>query len=533
MKPMSLGRVFDAALRRGWAMDRDVFAQFVEILERHVEGAKLDPSALAAIAEGRRADLLLDLEDGPREVPRGYTRQGSVGIVPVRGVIARHAAQVNGLCQDAGTSVEQLRGDLAAAMADAKARTVVLAIDSPGGSVEGIPEFADELRAARERKPIVAHGEGLMASAAYWLGSQAGEVYATRGTEVGSIGVIARVVDRSRMLGQAGIDTHYVTTARGKAVGAPGQAVRAEDLQDIRASLQPLHDLFLDDIAAGRRRPRDQVEPWGDGELRTAAAAQTSGLIDGVRTWDQLMAQLGGGAAGGTKTVTVGTQRGAAAADDPPRDNTVKNQQNQTDPAVEPAPAAAGAATPDVSRAAIDQAVQAAVDAERARVAGILRVATDALDGVESPIATIAREVIAATAKPAATAADTFGAVMKAVRALSAETAAAAAAPAPEAKATDRRSAAQRARAEASQDAEDASEEQAEDADADDTAEPAGDVDPNKPPPSPAQAITARARKQWARMSAAQRSEWPGGFKSFAGDMIGQHFAAQRAGGGR
>ena len=48
----------------------------------------------------------------------------------------------------------------------------MLDVDSPGGSVYGIAELADEIRAARGRKPIVAVANSVAASAAYWIGTQ-------------------------------------------------------------------------------------------------------------------------------------------------------------------------------------------------------------------------------------------------------------------------------------------------------------------------------------------------------------------------
>ena len=49
-----------------------------------------------------------------------------------------------------------------------------------------------EIRAARDRKPIVASTDGLMASAAYYLASQADRVIATKSSMVGSIGCQTR-----------------------------------------------------------------------------------------------------------------------------------------------------------------------------------------------------------------------------------------------------------------------------------------------------------------------------------------------------
>ena len=84
------------------------------------------------------------------------------------------------------------RGDARAAGPGARGSDVgalVLDIDSPGGIVSLVPEFARELRAARAQKPIVAVANPFAASAAFWLGAQADEFMVTPSGEVGSVGV--------------------------------------------------------------------------------------------------------------------------------------------------------------------------------------------------------------------------------------------------------------------------------------------------------------------------------------------------------
>jgi ClpP class serine protease len=97
-----------------------------------------------------------------------------------------------------------------------------LDIDSPGGTVAGTPELAAAVSALDQKKPVYAFSSGLMASAAYWIASQARAIYATPSAQVGSIGVVQAVVDRSAAINAAGIKVEVFSVGKYKAMGAPG-----------------------------------------------------------------------------------------------------------------------------------------------------------------------------------------------------------------------------------------------------------------------------------------------------------------------
>ena len=60
-------------------------------------------------------------------------------------------------------------------LGDPAVKAIVFDVDRPGGAVYGVPELADEIRAARGRKPMEAVANSLMASAAYYLGERGGQ----------------------------------------------------------------------------------------------------------------------------------------------------------------------------------------------------------------------------------------------------------------------------------------------------------------------------------------------------------------------
>ena len=148
----------------------------------------------AATGRGMTAEEI-DARIGATHRP-SQQRDGAIAVLPLHGPIAQRMnlmTQVSG-----GTSTEIFGNQLRAAVAEPGIKAIVIDVDSPGGTVHGVPELAAEMLALRGRKPIVAVANSLMASAAYWLGAMADEVVVTPSAVVGSIGVVAPHIDTSK-----------------------------------------------------------------------------------------------------------------------------------------------------------------------------------------------------------------------------------------------------------------------------------------------------------------------------------------------
>jgi signal peptide peptidase SppA len=107
------------------------------------------------------------------------------------------------------------------ALADPSIGGIVISVDSPGGSVYGVPELVAEIYRARGQKPVVAVADSMAASAAYWIACQAEQVYVTPGGEVGSIGVLTAHADMSQALANEGVSVSVISAGRYKAEASP------------------------------------------------------------------------------------------------------------------------------------------------------------------------------------------------------------------------------------------------------------------------------------------------------------------------
>lgn len=204
-----------------------------------------------------------------------------VAVVSILGSLLKRGS---GLYELPGTV--DYRSALRGLARDGSVSRIVLVFDSPGGEVSGVDDFAQEVARAAKRKPVIAYCEDLCASAAYWVASQATEVYANRSARVGSIGVYSIIYDDSEAAAKEGVRTYVVKSTEFKGAGAPGVPVTDEQLADVQRLVDETHQAFTSAIRAAR--PKVNTAAF-DGRTYGAREARNLGLIDGVKTLDAVL----------------------------------------------------------------------------------------------------------------------------------------------------------------------------------------------------------------------------------------------------
>jgi len=182
------------------------------------------------------------------------------------------------------------------AAADSAVKAIVLHVDSPGGSVDGLAELGDAVSFAARIKPVVAVVEGMAASAAYYAIAGASEVIAGRMDMVGSIGTILVVYDASEAFKTTGLRVVPITTGKYKAVGTFGTPLTADEEQYLRGIIDAYFDDFRRAIMRGRGRLIGPAE-WttiADAKIFLADEAKRLGLIDRFGTLGDTLNRLHG-----------------------------------------------------------------------------------------------------------------------------------------------------------------------------------------------------------------------------------------------
>lgn len=213
-----------------------------------------------------------------------------VGVIPIRGTLSQHARGDLSSFMFGGATTEGIAQALQEFLADDAVGKIVLDIDSPGGSTYGVTELAAEIMRARSKKPVVAVANSLAASAGYWIGAAADELYVTPGGMVGSIGVMAIHQDISKAAETAGVKTTLITAGKYKAAGNQFEPLDDDTRARVQARLDDAYEQFVRDVARGRGVTEAKVRNgFGEGDVVTAKAAKAAGMVDGIATIEQVI----------------------------------------------------------------------------------------------------------------------------------------------------------------------------------------------------------------------------------------------------
>jgi signal peptide peptidase SppA len=341
-------RIVQALTTEPWAITEDMYSL---ILDRVLNHAETDVRALETQL-GRPLD-----NTGNRVTMRGRT-----AVIGIEGPLVRYGSvfdSVSGL-----TSVEFLARDLETALADPKVENVVLNINSPGGQVDGINALSDFIRASQDRKPIYAYVDGLAASAAYWIASATERIVAEEASRVGSIGVIASVLDNSGAQERQGLKRYTIVSSQSPKKGLSVSS--ADGRSQLQAMVDSAAELFISKVATFRGvTPERVISDFGQGFVVTTGEARKAGMIDGVSPFEGFLKGLSEKA----PVVVLGQPAAPAAIH---KETVMADTQpnSQPVPAAPPAPVAAAPPIPPPLPAQPDAAAIAA--AERARVQLIL-----------------------------------------------------------------------------------------------------------------------------------------------------------------
>lgn len=272
--PHVVGMFFDNT----WAIMPEAMPKMVQAVNRWSVGTKLDKDTVAEIVAGRPKKL--------------EAVDGNVAVLPLFGVVAQRMNIMQEI-SEGGTSTEVFGAAFDRAMADPSVDAIVMTIDSPGGSVFGVEELADKIYKARGTKKIYAVASSLAASAAYWIGTAADQLYVTPSGQVGSIGVLCMHTDYSKFNEKVGIEPTYVFAGKYKIEGHGEAPLDPEARAAFQASVDSYYDSFTDAVARHRgAKQRDVKNGYGEGRVVRAKAAVEAGMADGVKTYEQLIGEL-------------------------------------------------------------------------------------------------------------------------------------------------------------------------------------------------------------------------------------------------
>lgn len=267
-------KVLDAIFSQAWALYPDTLEKMIAIASREHH---FDQEALSS----KRDQYLAHTQ--------GAMVRDDVAIIQVHGPIFARAdffMDISG-----ATTAENIMNDFTVAMENPKIRSIILAIDSPGGEVSGISELAEAIYMARGKKKVVAHVQGMGASAAFWLAAAAQEIVVADTALAGSIGVVWAFLDKSAQSEKAGVRTVEFVSSVSK--NKRPDLNTDEGKAQIQRLVDDMGDVFVNTVARYRAVTREKVlSHFGQGDMFVGAKAVEQGLADKVGSFEMVMASL-------------------------------------------------------------------------------------------------------------------------------------------------------------------------------------------------------------------------------------------------
>jgi signal peptide peptidase SppA len=177
-----------------------------------------------------------------------------------------------------------------AANADPEISSIVLYNDSPGGTVAGTQNLANEIK--NSAKPVVSFVNTMMCSADYWIGSSASEIIADNetggyNTMIGSIGVKAVMMDDSKAMENKGIKVIEVFAPQSTRKGKYSQDILSGNHDRLTEELKQLAAQFISGVKQNRgARLNAEIDNVFEGDVYNVKEALKLGLIDKVGSFD-------------------------------------------------------------------------------------------------------------------------------------------------------------------------------------------------------------------------------------------------------
>lgn len=279
---MAFSSLYSAVCRGKWFISfRDVEANLIlvdKLLERGI--TKEDASKRS---EAEPIPVLLSTGEKEAKSGNGFADapKDSTAIIPIHGTLLKYGTY----CSYGTTEL----ADIIRQAADSQnISSVLLDIDSGGGSVDAIAPLVAAVQYAQSRgKSVVAHCD-LCASAAYYIASYCDEIIASNriSSEFGSIGVMMSFPDYAKYYEREGVTVHTIYSNLSDYKNAPFEMAKAGKYEMIKEEeLDPLARDFQESVKANRSN-KLKLDTAGllRGRMFYAKDAINVGLADSIGT---------------------------------------------------------------------------------------------------------------------------------------------------------------------------------------------------------------------------------------------------------
>lgn len=168
-----------------------------------------------------------------------------------------------------------------------KVRSVLLRINSPGGSALAADLIWQKVEELASKKPVIVSIAGVAASGGYYIAAPATRILSEKTALTGSIGVVGLFPNLNQFDEKYGVSFHIITKSERRSLLNPGEKLSESDRTLLQTAINDVYDKFISRVAKGRKMEVAAIDKVGQGRVWTGAQAIELGLVDQIGGFDE------------------------------------------------------------------------------------------------------------------------------------------------------------------------------------------------------------------------------------------------------
>jgi len=203
-----------------------------------------------------------------------------VALIYIEGTIVGDSSGVPDFLSGQVASSVEIVETLEEARKDKSVKSVLLRVNSPGGSAAASQEIYNAILKLRKEKPVVVSMGDVAASGGYFVSAAADSIFANPATLTGSIGVIVDALEVSELLQKIGVTPQTLKAGEFKDILSPWRKMTDQERAMLEEMIRGIHRQFIKAVAEGRKMDEAKVIKLATGAIMTGEQAKKNGLVD-------------------------------------------------------------------------------------------------------------------------------------------------------------------------------------------------------------------------------------------------------------
>ncbi|MBR2260108.1 MAG: signal peptide peptidase SppA [Paludibacteraceae bacterium] len=182
-----------------------------------------------------------------------------------------------------GISSSELISHIMKLKDDENIKSVVLRVNSPGGSAYGAEQIWHAVELLKKEKPVIISMGNYAASGGYYLSTGANYIFADRMTITGSIGVFGVIPNVEKLMNKIGIRHEVVKThPYADVLSNFLRPLDEEEKTILQEHVAEVYDVFLTRCSDGRGKTKEEIAEIAEGRVWSGEKALEIGLVDAL-----------------------------------------------------------------------------------------------------------------------------------------------------------------------------------------------------------------------------------------------------------